>query len=373
MKNIEKHYRWLHQHPELSFCEHQTQEYILSVLEGLGVECHRVADTGVMAVIGNSSMPTVVLRADMDALPITETTGLSYSSQNQGVMHACGHDMHIAMLLGVVQNLARQNPPADRAVVALFQPAEELVPGGAIKVIDSGVLNKFDVRAVVAQHVSPELEVGAVGVCKGEFMASCDEIRFTVNGRGGHAALPQNILDPVRAAVELLHKLYEISDRYKDQKIILSFGTIDAQGATNVIPNRVQIEGTLRTFSEELRNSIKTEIQEVATTIDKRFAVNTEVNIADGYPPVYNHPELVENIEKTLHSTQFSGTLQQILQRMTAEDFGRYGTLYPSCMLRLGVGSNSGCALHNAGFYPNPEALNFGVETLTKIAQSLQL
>ncbi len=353
--------RHLHANPELSFKEFRTAEFIESSLVAANIECHRIADTGVLARIegrGNRSR-AVVLRADIDALPITETTGLDYASQCDGVMHACGHDMHAAVLFGVLLRLA-ENPDFEGTVFGLFQPGEECNPGGASKVLAENPFEGYDVLAVVGEHVDSGLEVGELGFCRGEFMAASDELRFLVRGHGGHAAMRNTLNDTVAAAAHLVTMLNAVND----EATVLSIGKVVANGATNVIPDEVAMEGTLRCFSEEHRRTVWRIIEAASASVDAKFSTTTEVNISHGYPAVVSREELVD---KALALAAEQGVATQMLgRRYTAEDFGFYCLRYPSLFYRLGVGAAAGRS-HASTFAPDEAAIGVGVDFMSKL------
>lgn len=371
-KELKEHREWLHRNAELSFKEYRTQQYICEVLDSFGIEYQKIVDTGVLAVIGNREDDCVVLRCDIDALPITEDSGVSYSSENAGVMHACGHDMHTASLIGALAQL-KANPPVGRTILGLFQPGEEVAPGGAIKVIESGVLSDYNIKAVVGIHSSPELETGVVGIRSGAFMASTDEIHITVEGKGGHAARPENLRNPVWAAVELLSELHKLKPEDSDIDHILAFGKIEALGATNVIPDRVKIEGTFRTFSEQWRKKCKSTICELASKVAASHSLNIEVSATGGYPAVINDEGLSRSAREVLSSGLSGVRVVEIPRRMTAEDFGRYGEYYPSLFLRFGV-TECGVQpteLHRSNFVADSEAVSVGASVYELLGRML--
>lgn len=366
MSNLIEIRRELHRRAELSFEEYRTQQYICELLMSLGIDHCVVATTGVMAVVGDRAKPSIVLRADIDALPIEEAAGVDFCSVNQGVMHACGHDIHAAALIGALIEL-QKNPPTDRVVVAIFQPGEELNPGGASILLAEGVLDDFDVRAVVGQHCSPELEVGVVGYRAGQFMASTDEIHLTVKGIGGHAAQPESLRNPVRAMVDLLSVLDTI--RPADQTPhLLSFGYIKADGATNVVPDEVIIAGTFRTFDEVWRKACKSLICKLSAEVAEKHNLTIEVDIRDGYPVVFNDPCLTAQAIECLRSVV---TPVEIPRRMTAEDFGYFANRYPSLFLRLGVGTPT--RLHTSSFCPDESSIPIAATVLSTLARNLAL
>jgi amidohydrolase len=250
----------------------------------------------------------------------------------------------------------------------IFQPGEEKLPGGASLMIKENVLKKPDVNAVIAQHVYPELDAGKIGIRSGTYMASTDEIYLTVKGKGGHAALPHKLIDPVMIAVQILSGLQQVVSRFASPYIpvVLSFGKIVAEGATNVIPNEVQIAGTLRTFDEGLRNSIHQKIEEIATLTAQSFGGKCEVNIVRGYPVLKNHPELYEVVKKSAVEVVGEENVVELGLRMTAEDFSYFSQEVPSFFYRLGTGKSEG--LHNPKFNIDESALKTGTHMLAKTA-----
>ncbi len=357
--------RHLHAHPELSFQEHATADFISRQLAELGVEQRPVARTGILATLRGGKTPesnrrTVVLRADIDALPIVEQTNLAWQSQNRGVMHACGHDIHAAVLFGVVQQLAAERDFRG-TVLALFQPGEECNPGGASLVLAEKPFEGYDIRAVIGEHVEPQLEVGTLGFRAGKYMAASDELRFRVHGAGGHGAMRHLLKDPVAAGAELLTRLIALNG----EECVLSIGRVEAQGATNVIPDEVYMEGTLRTFDEQQRGIIHRRIGIIAADIDARHGVNTDVEISHGYPCVVNDEMLVK---RAVTLAKADGLKVEMLPlRTTAEDFGFYCRQYPSIFYRLGVGAAAG-RTHTATFSPDERAIETGIAFMRHLA-----
>ncbi len=370
--------RAIHASPELSFAEHSTARYITQQLATEGILCRPIAGTGVLAQIeGNGDLSRcVVLRADMDALPVQEQTGLPFASHNEGVMHACGHDMHVAALLGALILLNRRRSEIEGTVFGLFQPGEEVDPGGATLVLAEDPFKEYQVQAVVGEHVDAEIPVGQLGFRPGRYMASGDEVHITVHGQGGHGALPHNLKDPVVATAALITALQQVVSRNLDSRIpsVLSFGRVMADGATNVIPSEVLLEGTFRTMDEEWRMVGKQRIREIAVGIATAHGVEVDVEIVDGYPCVVNDPEL------TVRARQIAAGMwgdEQIIKldlRMTAEDFGYYAERYPSLLFRLGTADpdgTSGGGLHTGTFNPKEEALEQGVATMAALGIAL--
>lgn len=353
--------RELHRHPELSFAEHRTAEFIESALAGEGIACRRIAQTGVLAVLEGrgDTKRAVVLRADIDALPIAESTGLEYASENEGVMHACGHDMHAAVLFGALQKLnAERN--FEGTIFGLFQPGEECTPGGASMVLAERPFDGYDVVAVIGNHTDSTLEVGQIGVCEGPFMASNDELRFYVRGRGGHGAMRDKIDDTVAAAANIVTRVNCLND----SDLVLSIGKVVADGATNIIPDTVYMEGTMRTFDQQLRESIWAEVEAVAADVDRHFGTTTEVVVGHGYPSVINDGVLTDLV-RGIAAEQFE--VVELARRYTAEDFGFYTTCYPSVFYRLGVGAVAGRS-HTSTFAPDERAIAVGIELMTELA-----
>ena len=353
--------RELHRHPELSFAERRTAEFIESALAGEGIACRRIAQTGVLAVLEGrgDTKRAVVLRADIDALPIAESTGLEYASENEGVMHACGHDMHAAVLFGALQKLnAERN--FEGTIFGLFQPGEECTPGGASMVLAERPFDGYDVVAVIGNHTDSTLEVGQIGVCEGPFMASNDELRFYVRGRGGHGAMRDKIDDTVAAAANIVTRVNCLND----SDLVLSIGKVVADGATNIIPDTVYMEGTMRTFDQQLRESIWAEVEAVAADVDRHFGTTTEVVVGHGYPSVINDGVLTDLV-RGIAAEQFE--VVELARRYTAEDFGFYTTCYPSVFYRLGVGAAAGRS-HTSTFAPDERAIAVGIELMTELA-----
>ena len=357
--------RELHRHPELSFEEVQTAQYIEKCLTEAGISHSRIAETGVLAKIeGKGDLSrAIVLRADIDALPIEEQSGLEYASENEGVMHACGHDIHAAVLYGVLLRLAKKRD-FEGTIFGLFQPGEECNPGGASKVLQEEPFADYNIVAVVGEHTDSGLEVGELGFCKGEFMAANDELRFWVRGKGGHAAMRDKLNDTVVATANLVTILNAIND----ENTVLSIGKVIADGATNVIPDEVYMEGTFRCFSEEHRRTVWQIIEAAAQSVDAKFGTTTEVDINHGYPAVVSNDELVE--KAVALATENGVSVKMLPKRYTAEDFGHYCVRYPSLFYRLGVGTDAGRS-HTSTFAPNEEAIEVGIDFMEKLAKIL--
>lgn len=354
----------MHADPELSFHEERTARFISECLAAEGIEHRPTAGTGILArLVGNGDpRRAVVLRADIDALPVREETNAAWKSRNDGIMHACGHDIHAAVLFGVLQRLKHEGGFRG-TIFGLFQPAEECNPGGASFVLAENPFDGYEVTAVIGEHVEAGLAVGTLGFCSGKFMASNDELRFTVRGKGGHAAMRSVLKDPVIAAADLVLRLAELNSR----ECVVSTGRIIADGATNVIPDEVHIEGTMRTFDEEVRRRAKRSIADIAAQTDSRYGVETETDIGEGYPCVVNDERLTATARE-LAAERFRAV--DLQPRTTSEDFGRYCERYPSLFYRLGAGERSG-ATHTSMFDPDERAIDTGIEFMSLLAIKL--
>ena len=353
----------MHKHPELSFQEHRTQQFILDVLAAEGIAAERIASTGVLVKIegrrGNLKR-AVVLRADIDALPIVEQNDVAYRSQNEGVMHACGHDMHAAVLFGVLRELNKERN-FEGTLFGIFQPGEELNPGGASLVLKEEPFKDYAVAAVIGEHIDAHLEVGEVGICPGVFMASNDELRLYVKGRGGHAARRAEINDTVTAMADMVVR----TTRLNTPDSVVSVGRVIAEGATNVIPDRVYAEGTMRTFDEAERERIHALLRSNAREVEQCYGVEVEVDISRGYPSVKNDVMLA--YEAMIVAADEGIAVREMQRLTTAEDFGYYTERYPSLFFRLGVGAKAGGS-HTATFLPDEAALAVGERMMRRMA-----
>ena len=369
--------RHLHAHPELSFQEVQTGKFVAARLAELGIEHrHGVAGNGVVALIKgkNPKKRVVALRGDMDALPIREANNVPYKSQNEGVMHACGHDVHTSSLLGTVRILHELRDRFEGTVKCIFQPGEERLPGGASIMIHEGVLENPKPASIFGQHVHPPLRAGMVGMKSGIYMASADEIYVTVKGRGGHGAMPQECIDPVAIAAQLIVTLQQIVSRYADPAVpsVLTFGKINSTGgATNVIPNEVKLEGTFRTMNEKWRAEAHKRMKKMAETIAKSMGAACEFNILKGYPVLYNHEALTARTKQWAVEFLGKDKVVDLPLRMTAEDFAYYSQVMPACFYRLGTGNPERgitSPIHTDTFDVDESALETGVLLMAWLA-----
>jgi amidohydrolase len=356
--------RYLHQYPELSFQERDTGAFVAKNLRSLGIAVREgVAGTGVIGVVqGGKGGGCVCLRADIDALPVHELGDAPYRSRNTGVMHACGHDAHTAMVLGAGRVLHDLREEWAGTVLLLFQPGEEKIPGGASVVMKEGALGDPSPSAIMGQHVTPELACGKVGFRAGPFMASSDELYVTVKGRGGHAASPEKLIDPILIAARLLLTLNEEFTRYrKDRPLVLGFGKVVANGATNVIPDEVRIAGTLRTFDEFLRSEIHAWLPRRAREICTSFGGDCEFEVRRGYPVLVNDEALTARMRSAAEEYLGPANVVRMDQRMGSEDFAFYTQSMPGSFHRLGTGgTGEPKGLHTPTFDIDENALSIG-------------
>lgn len=337
--------RHLHAHPELSFKEKDTAAHVAGILRAKGLEVRTgVAGTGLIATLhgGKGTGPETILRADLDALPIKERNTHAYRSTVENVMHACGHDAHSAMVVGAGAVLHALRKEWTGTVHLLFQPGEEELPGGASLVLKEKALGDPSNAVILGQHVTPELAVGKVGFHAGPFMASADELYVTVTGRGGHAAMPHQVVDPVLIAAHLITGLQQVVSRRTKpgEATVLSFGKVIAEGATNVIPDSVALEGTLRTFNEEWRKELHELIPHMAMGIVGAMGGSCVFDIRKGYPVLVNDAGLTARIRSRAEDFLGSGQVVDVDRRMGAEDFSYYSQVMPACFWRLGTGSS---------------------------------
>lgn len=344
--------RHLHMHPELSMQESQTSTYIQARLSEFGIPFNAgMAEHGVVGLIEgkNPTKQVIALRADMDALPITEQNQVDYCSTNPGVMHACGHDVHMTSLLGASKILNSLKDQFEGTIKLIFQPSEERFPGGASIMIKEGVLENPAPDKMFGQHVLPTLEAGKVGLRSGKYMASADEVYLTIKGKGGHGATPELIVDPVLIAAHILVALQQIVSRNAPPQLpaLLSFGRFIAEGQTNIIPNEVRLDGTFRTFDEQWRAEAHLKIKNMAQSIARGMGGDCEVFIDKGYPFLVNDETLTKNAKQYAIEYMGKDNVVDLELRMAAEDFAYYSQLVPSCFYRLGTRNESKGIINN--------------------------
>jgi amidohydrolase len=368
--------RHFHATPELSMQEFQTAAYIAARLKEIGIPFREgVAKTGIVAHIEGKEPASrvVALRADMDALPIHEENRVEYKSQSPGVMHACGHDVHMASLLGAARILHSLRDEWKGTIKLIFQPSEEKYPGGASLMIKEGVLKDPAPQVIFGQHVFTGLPAGKVGFRSGMYMASTDEIYITVKGKGGHAATPFLNVDPVLIASHIVVALQQVVSRNARPNVptVLSFGRIIGEGATNIIPDKVELEGTIRTFDEEWRAKAHLRIREIAVFTAQGMGGDCEVFIDKGYPYLVNDPGVTTKFRQ--YAAEYLGrdNVEELDLAMTAEDFAYYSQKVPACFYRLGIrnveqGFTSN--LHTSTFDVDEKALETGMGLMAWVA-----
>ncbi len=345
--------RHLHQHPELSFQEFKTSEYVCSVLDQYQIPYTKgIVKTGVVAIIKgkNPDKKTILLRADLDALPIEEKNNIEYKSRNAGVMHACGHDVHTASVLGTAIILNQLKEEFEGTVKIMFQPGEEVLPGGSSLMIKEGVLQQPKVDIAIAQHVFPSMEAGKVGFREGMYMASTDELHITISGKGGHAAMAGDYNNPLVVAAHIITEIEKqfpfvidgegvARNTQNNIPTVIAFGKIEGKGATNVIPESVYLAGTFRTMNEAWRAEVKTKIKEIINAICSKYNSTADINIMDGYPFLTNDAELTKQCKQAAIEYVGKENVEDLPLRMTAEDFAYITQQVPSCFFRLGTGN----------------------------------
>ena len=371
--------RHIHAHPELSFEEYNTMDFVASELDKLQIPYEKgLAGTGLVALIEGKSpeKKCIALRADMDALPIVEANDISYKSQNVGVMHACGHDVHTTCLLGAARILAQQKNDFEGTIKLIFQPGEEQSPGGASLMIAAGALENPKPEAIFGLHVYPQLPAGTVGFRSGQYMASADEIYITVKGKGGHAALPQQTVDPIAVTAMIVTGLQQLVSRKSNplSPTVLTFGKIAGGATTNVIPDTVELMGTLRTFDEKWRKEAIEHIKTMTSHIAAAYGAEAIIDIPEGYPSLFNDPGTTEMAR--LFAEEYLGkeNVHDLEMRMGAEDFSFYTLHAKGCFFRIGTNRNNEeflAPVHNAHFNIDEDALKTGAGVMSYIALNM--
>ncbi len=364
----------LHQFPELSFQEFETSKFIQSKLEEYEIPYTATyVKTGIVAKLEgkNPSKNLIALRADMDALPIQEHSENKYCSKNGGVMHACGHDMHMASLLGTAKILKQFQTEWEGSILFVFQPGEEVLPGGADLMLKEGIF-PIAPRWVLGHHVQPNMPTGVVGFKAGKYMASGDEIYLNIKGKGGHAAMPHLCTDNILIASHIVLALQQVVSRHNDAKIptVLSFGKIEANGATNIIPEEVKISGTFRTMNEEWRAKAKRIITHMAKSIAEGMGAKCEVNIKHGYPVLSNHIEYTKQAQNDAIEFLGEDKVKDLEMKMTTEDFAYYAQKYPASFYRFGVQKDKEQPLHTPEFEADDNALKTSMSLMAWLAIS---
>ncbi len=366
--------RHLHMYPELSFKEFATSNYIKSILKEWGIPFYdKIAETGIVVVLEgkNPTKRCIALRADFDALPIQEENKVVYSSKNDGIMHACGHDAHTASLLGTIKILDAIKSDWEGTIKCIFQPAEERLPGGAKQMIEEGVLSSPMVDNMLGQHVFPDLEVGKVGFRPGIYMASTDELYIKVKGKGGHAALPSKNINPIVIASRLVSKLYSLFDKEQNSQSVFSIGFINGNGSTNIVPETVSMMGTFRSLDDDWRIKTHNKLLLIAEDVAKEFKADIDFEIKKGYPTLEN--DILVTQESIKLAKEFLGdeNVVNLDIRMTAEDFAYYTKKIPCCFYRLGTANKQKGivnGLHTSKFDIDEGSLEIGMGLMAYLA-----
>lgn len=372
--------RHIHAHPELSFEEYETSKYVAERLRSFGLTPQeKVANTGLTVLIEgkNPGSKTVALRADMDALPIVEANEVPYKSTKEGIMHACGHDAHTSSLLGTARILNEIKEEFEGTFKLIFQPGEERIPGGASLMIKDGVLKPVNETkapaSIIGQHVMPFLPVGTIGFREGLYMASADEIYVTITGQGGHGAMPERMIDPVLISSHIIVALQQIISRSCDPKMpsVLSFGMVEAKGATNIIPDVVKIEGTFRTYDETWRAEAHRRMKKMAEGIAESMGATCDFDIHVGYPHLKNHPTMTRRMKNAAEVYMGKENVVDLDLWMAAEDFAFYSQEIDACFYRLGTRNEAKgivSSVHTPTFNIDEDALEIGAGLMSWLA-----
>jgi len=369
--------RHIHMHPELSYQEVETSSFVEAQLRRMGLEVKTgIGGYGLTAFIHgkNPDSRMIALRADMDALPIQELNTTEYKSKHDGIMHACGHDVHTSSLLGAAIILNEIRDQFEGTVQLVFQPAEEVLPGGASLMLKDGVFANRKPNAIFGQHVYPELPAGKIGLKPGVYMASTDELYVTVKGRGGHGAKPDRNIDPVLIASHLIVALQQVVSRWSNPAMpsVLSFGKVIANGATNIIPSEVKLEGTFRTFDERWRKEAHERMVALADGLVKGMGGEVDFRIEIGYPVLQNDEALTLRARERAIEYLGEANVVDLDVRMTAEDFAYFGHEMPGCFYRLGTASSTddskSFSVHHPRFDIDEEALKTGMGLMAWMA-----
>jgi amidohydrolase len=371
---IKKIRNTIHQYPELSFQEYKTSRLITYELDRLNIEYQKVLDTGIVAKIGNDRK-CIALRADIDALPVTEETGVEFISKAKGIMHACGHDTHTAMLLGAARLLKKYEKGINGCILFIFQPGEEKLPGGALQIIETGILNNPKPEFIYGQHVYPAGNTGTVSIGSGYVMASADELYWTIKGKEAHAAQPHLGNNPLTIAADIIAQSQTLlnSTKKPTDSAVLTITSIHGGAAPNIIPNEVKISGTLRTFNNELRYELLKKIEEISLRLATNSGCECDFSPEIGYPPLKNDKIATKIAENTALDLLGNEKTKYFEPKMWAEDFSYYYEKagIPSCFWFLGVKPehiNEMPGLHHSQFLPEEEAMLTGTAMLISVA-----
>jgi amidohydrolase len=367
--------RHLHSHPELSFKEFETTKFIAKKLKSIGYDLQQITETGGYIDIQgkNPQAKVIALRGDIDALPILEKTNKEYASKNEGVMHACGHDVHTTCLLGAVQIIDFLKDEFEGTIRFIFQPGEERLPGGASVMIKNGVLKNPNIDKIMGQHVMPLIDAGKVGFRSGLYMASADEIYIKVIGKGGHGAHPHQNIDPVYISAQIITQLQSVVSRHAKPSIpsVLSIGKVIANGATNIIPNEVSMEGTFRTYDEEWRNKAHKIIEKTCNDTAEIHGAKCEVEVRKGYPFLKNDEDLTTHTMNWAKEYLGEDNVEELELWPAGEDFAYYSQEIPASFYRLGIRNQNKfnqTMLHTPTFDIDEDALKVGAGLMAYLA-----
>ncbi len=368
--------RHIHSHPELSFQEHETAAFISATLQEWGIpHTTGIAGTGIVGVLEGREPGSrcIAIRAELDALPILEANEVPYKSRRDGIMHACGHDVHATCLLGVLRILSQHKEEWTGRLKFIFQPGEEQHPGGGSLLIKEGVLHHPEVDEILALHVYPHLPAGTVGFRAGQYMASTDEIHIVIHGKGGHAALPHQTIDPIAISAQIITALQQVVSR-KNNPItpcVLSFGRIAGGTVNNVIPEKVELSGTLRTMDEQWRKEAHRLIRNIVQQTCEAFGATADIDIPEGYPSLFNDPQLTASAEAAARDYLGEAQVKLLNLRMTADDFAFYSHEVPGCYFRIGTSQDDKAftaSVHHPQFDIDERAMVTAIGTMCWIA-----
>ncbi len=361
--------RDFHRHPEIAYKEHRTSSVIRKFLEGLDIPVKACTKTGLRAILeGKPGGGTVALRADIDALPLKEEGDKEYKSENPEATHACGHDGHMAILMGTARLLSQRKKQFKGKVVFLFQPAEERIPGGAKKMIEEGALEGVD--AIFGLHLWQPLPTGTVGIVKGAMMAQPDDFSITVKGKGGHGSMPHTTVDPILVASHLVVNTQSIVSRNVDplKPVVVSFGTVKGGTIYNIIPGEVSLTGTVRTFDPSLQSLARRRLKEITEETCKTFGATAEFQYEKGYPPLVNHEATVDLVLDVAKKTLGEERIKDIDPVMGGEDFAYFLEKVPGAFLFFGMGDGMEFPHHHPAFDLDEKALPQGALLMTSLA-----
>jgi amidohydrolase len=367
--------REIHRHPELGFEEVRTAALVERELAALGIEHRRIAKTGIVGVVRGGRGPVAGLRADMDALPLTERSGESFSSEVPGKMHACGHDAHTAMLLGAARVLVAEREQLGGDVVLLFQPAEE-GPGGALPMIEAGAMDDPHIDAVAMLHVDSRLPTGTIGFSPGVVNAAADEFHVEITGRGGHGASPHTAVDAIPCAAAAVLALQNLAARETDpmETVVVTIGTIEGGYRNNIIADRVRMTGTFRSQKQSVRETLEPRARRILEGIAAAYNAKASLEVIYGYPPVVNDEKLAVSFKAYLSEALPALPVASPAPTMGGEDFAYFAERAPGVMVRLGIRNEAAGSIHpghSPQFRIDEDAIPVGIETLAAFARAV--